>query len=102
MGAHEGQRLTRMPQLSQRPVDGYHPAEPARGRCPSAIALHRREDLYRLSQGHCASSAGHAERARVAVAVEAADRKRCLLMAQNGLRGMSAQWSLLGAKRTWP
>jgi hypothetical protein len=62
------QRIAGMPQLSQRSVDGHHPAVAARfGRAP-ALPVHRRENLHRLPQGHRPPSTRYARRPGLAAA----------------------------------
>src|SRR5690349_13234106 len=67
MVADEGERFARVPQLSQRAVDGHHQAVAARLCGTPAIPFHRPENLHRLPQGHRAQTARHARRAGVAM-----------------------------------
>ena len=50
--------------------DGHHQAVAARFGRTSALPVHRRKDLHRLPQGHCASFARHARRPGLAIAAE--------------------------------
>src|SRR5579863_8138456 len=83
MAPHESERLAGVPQLSLFRVHGFHTPKPASAERTSALSRHGREDVYRLSQGHCTRIAKHdAGNARSAVA-RSAFKLRGLSMNRN-------------------
>ena len=64
MGALQGQRLARMPQLPQLRVHGLHAPERARAEHALDLPGEQGEDLHRLPQGHRAQTAAHSAGSR--------------------------------------
>src|SRR4030095_4059740 len=59
MGALQGERLARVPQLPRVPVHGLHAPEQARRRRALHLAREGRQDLHRLPQGHRPPTSRH-------------------------------------------
>ena len=64
VGALQGQRLARVPQLPQLRVHGLHAPERARAEHALDLPGQQGEDLHRLPQGHRAPAAAHSRRAK--------------------------------------
>ena len=80
VGAAEGERFPRVPQLSFRAGHGLYAAEPTRGANPFGVPDQGRANLHRLSQGDRARAARHdRDRARLDCSGRAAGHGRVQL-----------------------
>src|SRR5215212_1418799 len=94
VGAHESQRLARMPQLPFGTIDGPEQAEPARGRRARTLHVYRRENLHRLPQGHRAQVAEHVRRARMAVMMRRTLKPLYAVLALGSVLLAYPEWAL--------